>query len=219
MKYVLYYDTVKNDYLERAYPGMSYEEKAKKVIEREELNPRKILNPEQIRARIDLRSTEGNRTVRLLERESGERTFLRLYDDHMIYPSESGITAALKRMVMTLPTIGFLSGHGERETDRPGDRNYCMFTHLPMMRQALVNQGFDYKDVTLEEEIPAEINILVIAEMREAMTEAEKDMMNFHSQSLRRERLRKTERVVMRFWPMVFRKEQNSTVSTQGKSW
>ena len=175
MKYVLYYDTVKNDYLERAYPGMSYEEKAKKVIEREELNPRKILNPEQIRARIDLRSTEGNRTVRLLERESGERTFLRLYDDHMIYPSESEITAALKRMVMTLPTIGFLSGHGERETDRPGDRNYCMFTHLPMMRQALVNQGFDYKDVTLEEEIPAEINILVIAEMREAMTEAEKE--------------------------------------------
>ena len=38
----------------------------------------------------------------------------------------------------------------KRETDRPGDRNYCMFTHLPMMRQALVNQGFDYKDVTLD---------------------------------------------------------------------
>ena len=75
---------------------------------------------------------------------------------------------------MTLPTIGFLSGHGERETDRPGDRNYCMFTHLPMLRQALVNQGFNYKDVTLDQEIPEDINILVIAEMREAMTEAEK---------------------------------------------
>ena len=174
MKYVLYYDTVKNDYLERAFPGMSYEEKAKKIMEMEKLNPKKILTPEQIRAKIDLRTTEGNRTVRLLERESGEKTFLRLYDDRNIFPSESEISAALKRMVMTLPTIGFLSGHGERETDRPGDRNYCMFTHLPMMRQALTNQGFDYKDVTLDKEIPAEINILVIAEMREPMTEVEK---------------------------------------------
>ena len=154
--------------------GMSYEEKAKKVIEMEKLNPQKILTPEQIRAKVDLTTTEGNRTVRLLERESGEKTFLRLYDDYQIFPFESEITAALKRMVMTLPTIGFLSGHGERETDRPGDRNYCMFTHLPMMRQALVNQGFDYKDVTLEKEVPAEINILVIAEMREPMTEIEK---------------------------------------------
>ena len=174
MKYVLYYDTIKNDYLERAFPGMSYEEKAKKVIEMEKLNPEKILTPEQIRAKIDLRTTEGNRTVRLLERESGEKTFLRLYDDREIFPSESEISAALKRMVMTLPTIGFLSGHGERETDRPGDRNYCMFTHLPMLRQALVNQGFNYKDVTLDREIPKDINILVIAEMREAMTEVEK---------------------------------------------
>ena len=175
MKYVLYYDTVKNDLLEQAYPGMTYEEKARKVIERQKLNPRKILTPEKIRERIDLRTTEGNRTVRLLERESGEKTFLRLYNDATIHPTESEISAALKRMVMTdLPTIGFLTGHGERETDRPGDRNYCMFTHLPMLRQSLVNQGFDYQDVTLDREIPADINILVIAEMREAMTEAEK---------------------------------------------
>ncbi|WP_018338973.1 MULTISPECIES: Gldg family protein [Butyricimonas] len=175
MKYVLYYDTVKNDQLEQAYPGMTYEEKARKVIERQKLNPRKILTPEKIRKRIDLRTTEGNRTVRLLERESGEKTFLRLYNDASIHPTESEISAALKRLVMTdLPTIGFLTGHGERETDRPGDRNYCMFTHLPMLRQALVNQGFDYQDVTLDREIPEDISILVIAEMREPMTEAER---------------------------------------------
>ena len=175
MKYVLYYDTVKNDHLERAYPGLSYKEKAEKVIEEKKLNPKKILSPQEIRQIVDLRTTEGNRTVRLLERESGEKTFLRLYNDATIHPTESEISAALKRMVMTdLPTIGFLTGHGERETDRPGDRNYCMFTHLPMLRQSLVNQGFDYQDVTLDREIPADINILVIAEMREAMTEAEK---------------------------------------------
>ncbi|MFO3727831.1 Gldg family protein [Butyricimonas muris] len=174
MKYVLYYDTVKNDHLERAYPGLSYKEKAEKVIEEKKLNPKKILSPQEIRQIVDLRTTEGNRTVRLLERESGEKTFLRFYDDHMRDPYEPEISAALKRLVMELPTIGFLTGHGERETDRPGDRNYCMFTHLPSLRPALVNQGFDYKEVTLEKEIPADINILVIAEMREPMTEVEK---------------------------------------------
>lgn len=175
MKYVYYYDTIQNNFLESMYPGMTYEEKAKKEIERKKLNPKKVLSPEQIRAKIDLVSTEGNRTTRLLERESGERTFLRMFDDNPPYPSEAEISAALKRLVMDeLPTIGFLTGHGERETDRPGDRNYCMFTHIPSIRAALVNQGFDYKDIRLDQEVPADVNIMVIAEMREPMTEIEK---------------------------------------------
>ncbi len=174
MEYVLYYDTIRNDALERAYPGLNYEEKAKKVIEMNKLNSKKVLTPEQIRAKIDLSSTEGNRFVRLLERESGEKTFLRVFDDQMLFPNEAEITAALKRMVMELPTVGFLTGHGEGETDRPGNRNYCMFTHMSTVRQSLVNQGFDYKEVTLQREVPENINILVIAEMREPMTEEEK---------------------------------------------
>ena len=52
MKYVYYYDTIQNNFLENMYPGMSYEEKAKKEIERKKLNPKKVLNPEQIRAQI-----------------------------------------------------------------------------------------------------------------------------------------------------------------------
>ena len=174
MEYILYYDTIKNDVLERAYPGLNYEEKAKKVIETNKLHPKKILTPEQIRAKIDLSSSEGNRFVRLLERESGEKTFLRVFEDQTLFPDEAEITAALKRMVMTLPTVGFLTGHGERETDRPGDRNYCMFTHMSTFRQSLVNQGFDYKEITLHQEVPEDINILVVAEMRESMSEDEK---------------------------------------------
>ncbi|MCR9011015.1 Gldg family protein [Gabonibacter chumensis] len=174
MKYVFYYDTIKNDQLERIYPGMTYEEKAKKEMERKKMNPKKVLTPEQIRKQIDLITTEGNRFTRLIERESGEKTFLRIYDGQQRYPGEAEITAALKRLVMKLPTVGFLTGHGERETDRPGERNYCMFTHMPSFRSSLINQGFDYKDVTLDKEIPDDVNILVIAEMRQPMTESEK---------------------------------------------
>lgn len=173
MEYVLYYDTVRNDGLERGFKGLTIEEKAKKVIELNDLNPRKVLTPEQIRKKIDL-STEGNRFVRLLERESGEKTFLRVFDDNMIFPYEPEITAALKRMVMKLPTIGFLTGHGERETDRMGERSYSMFTHMKTFRHSLINQGFDFTNVTLENELPDDINILVIAEMKQPLSEKEK---------------------------------------------
>lgn len=110
----------------------------------------------------------------MLERESGEKTFLRLYDDYQIFPSESEITAALKRMVMTLPTIGFLSGHGERETGSSGRSQLLYVYSFADDETGISKQGFDYKDVTLDKEIPAEINILVIAEMREPMTDVEK---------------------------------------------
>lgn len=172
MEYVLYYDTVRNDGLEKGFKGLTYEEKARKVIELNNLNPKKVLTPEQIRKKINL-ADEGNRFVRLLERESGEKTFLRVFDDNMIFPYEPEITAALKRMVMTLPTIGFLTGHGERETDRTGERSYSMFTHAKTFRHSLINQGFDFTNVTLEKELPEDINILVIAEMKQPLTEEE----------------------------------------------
>ena len=174
MKYVFYYDTVKNDALEAAFPGLSYEEKAKKVMEQYGLNPRKVLSPAEIRSQIDLKTTEGNRFVRLIERESGEKTFLRVFDDRQLYPTEAEISAALKRLVMDLPTVGFVKGHGERETDRPGERSYSMFTHIPSVRAALINQGFDYKDINLNQPVPEDVNILVIAEMRSGMSEVEK---------------------------------------------
>lgn len=172
MEYVLYYDTVRNDGLEKGFKGLTIEEKAKRIIELNDLNPKKVLTPEQIRKKIDL-SSEGNRFVRLMERESGEKTFLRVFDDNMIFPYEPEITAALKRMVMELPTIGFLTGHGERETDRMGERSYSMFTHMKTFRHSLTNQGFDFIDVTLENELPEEINILVIAEMKQPLSEEE----------------------------------------------
>lgn len=38
----------------------------------------------------------------------------------------------------------------------------------------MINQGFDYKDIKLDKDIPEDVSILVIAEMREPMTDAEK---------------------------------------------
>ena len=50
-----------------------------------------FLSPEQVAQQVDL-SGEKYRFVRLLERESGEKTFLRIFDDSYIYPREGEIS-------------------------------------------------------------------------------------------------------------------------------
>src|SRR5207245_2696958 len=79
--------------------------------------------PKEIDATIDL-APEQYHFVRLLQRDSGQKVFLRMFNDMQHYPSESEITAALKRIVMKLPTVAFLSGHGERSMAGVGDRGY-----------------------------------------------------------------------------------------------
>lgn len=177
MKYVYYYDTVRNESLGKKFEHLTMQEKAQKIIEINGLDPDMILTPEQIRQKIDL-SSEGNRFVRLLERENGESTFLRVFDDNMIFPYETEITAALKRIAMKLPAVGFLTGHGERNTERLGERDYGTFAQLKTFRYSLVNQGFDYQTVTLTGEIPTHIHILVIADMRRPLTETERAHMD-----------------------------------------
>jgi ABC-2 type transport system permease protein len=75
---------------------------------------------------------------------------------------------------MNLPKIGFLRGHGERDNTRQGDRNYNRFAQDKPFRYSLVNQGFDQTDVLLDKEVPQDINIMVIADMRNQLTPVEK---------------------------------------------
>lgn len=172
-EYVYYYVDVKNPLLEVLYPETTLAEKAEKIIEKYSLNPEAVLTPEQINEQIDL-SGEGYKLVRLLQKESGEKVFLRIYNDSEIFPFESEISVALKKLITSkLPVVGFLAGHGERGIEQYSERSYTGFTRVKNVRQALINQGFDFKSITLEEEIPDEVNILVIAEMRTPMADDE----------------------------------------------
>ncbi len=170
MDYVYYYDTPSVPaYHEEG--DLTMEEQAKKMMKINDLNPKLFLTPEQIKAKIDL-SGEYNRVVRELE-YNDKKTFLRLFDDNMIFPTEAEISAALKRLVMDLPKVGFLQGHGERVVDNVGERSYSMFTHANNFRYALINQGFDFVEITLEKNIPEDIDILVVADLKEALSEQE----------------------------------------------
>ena len=131
-----------------------------------------VLPPEEIRARLDL-WPEGNKFIMQLERESGEKTFLRVFNDMQHMPGEAEITAAFKRIAMKLPKVGFLTGHGERDIKKTGDRDYNSFAQEKPFRYSLINQGFDVEEVTLDKEVPEDIRILVVAELRKEMSEAE----------------------------------------------
>ena len=173
MKYVYYYDKAKNPELDKAYPNLSDRERMLKRAEIWNLDSNMFMRPEEVRKMVDLRP-EGNRFVRLLERDNGEKTFLRVFDDIKRFPFETEISAAFKRLVMELPLVGFVKGHGERDCIREGDRDYNRFAQDKPFRYSLINQGFDFTEVTLDKPIPEQVDIIVIADMRSPMTENER---------------------------------------------
>lgn len=171
MKYVYYYQNTGNPSADKRYAGLTDIERVEKIANSQDLNPAMFKPYEQIKDNVPAGfDQEGFRFVRVLERESGEKTFLRIYNDMPRFPFEAQISAAMRRLVTEVPVVGFLGGHGERDIDIEGDRGYFLFSKERQFRYAMINQGFDCEKVTLDREIPAHISILVIADMRQEMT-------------------------------------------------
>ncbi|OFY44224.1 MAG: ABC transporter [Bacteroidetes bacterium GWF2_40_14] len=177
MKYIRYYDKVNNPSLVKRYPGLSDRERMLEYAKTFKLDSNLFKTPTEIRAMENL-LPEGNRFVRTLVKESGEKTFLRVFDDMQVTPSEAEITAAFKRLVMDLPEIGFVKGHGERECIKAGDRDYSIFAQERTFRYSLINQGFDYAEVNLDNEVPETVNILVIADVKSDLSPIQQSNLN-----------------------------------------
>ena len=169
MEYVYYYDSVQNTKRRGFLSDLPLEKRARQIAHSYKIKFSRYLSPDQIKQIIDL-TPEDNRFVRQVTRESGEKMFLRQFDDMRRDPSEAEISAAFKRMVMELPTVGFLTGHGERDMNLYRDRDYACFARDKRFRYALLNQGFDVQEVNLNEDIPTLVNILVIADMAKPLT-------------------------------------------------
>lgn len=178
MKYVYYYDSINNPSLAIRYPGLSLREQMKRIAETVDFDTNKVKTPEDIRKIIDL-SGEGNRFVRLLESGNGKKTFLRIYEDfNGAFPHESEISAAFKHLIIDLPLVGFVKGHGERDIKRESDRDYKHFSQDKPFRYALINQGFDITEVDLHQGIPSNVRILVIADPRRTLSTEETEVLN-----------------------------------------
>lgn len=175
LKYVYYYADAGNPRFERIYPGLSPKEQMEKEAELKEVNPQLFLPVEEVAKTIDL-SGEGYHFVRVIERENGQSAFLRLFNDMMKLPGESEISIAFKRFTTKLPIVGFLAGQGEPAITGEGlSRDYTMFADTKTFRQSLVNQGFDVQTVSVSDgqEIPDNIDIIVIADMNRPLTDEE----------------------------------------------
>ena len=99
---------------DKRYPNLSDEERMKEYARVHRMDTAKFKTPDEIK-KIENLQPEAYRFVRTLERESGEKSFLRVFYDAQIHPSEAEITAAIKRLVTKVPKVAFVTRHGERD--------------------------------------------------------------------------------------------------------
>lgn len=174
MSYVYYYAVPQDSSIYRQYPGMSVREIAGEVAKKKGFNPRKLKRAEELKEEIDL-SKENYRFVRVIRYGEGREARLRLFDDMVYHPSETEISAALKKLLVPPVKVGTVTGHGERSITKKGDRDYSFFATHGRFRYAMINQGFDLVELNLEQmdSIPGDIRILLVAEMCSPMSEKE----------------------------------------------
>lgn len=173
LKTVAYYDSAYgNSVIFNGREGQTLKELAEQSAKMNDMKLSYYMTPEQIHKIIDLRP-ESNRYVMQLEWK-GKKTFLRVFNDQMVWPGETEVAAALKRLQdAKVPVIGFLTGDLERDIDKMGDRDYKGLANLNSFRNSLVNQGFDVQTISLEkDEIPASFAALVLADPRIELTPA-----------------------------------------------
>ena len=127
LDYVYYYDYAGYKYLDELYPGLSDRERAEKICQAKGLDFGMFLTPEEIRRKIDL-SGESNHFVRQVEWNGERKTWLRVYKDMYVFPSEQEMTAALKRLLVKPPKLCFLTGYGERNSTNKREMDYSFFS-------------------------------------------------------------------------------------------
>ena len=170
--YVYFYDSTGDKNLFKYNPGKTLKGLAEQYAKSMKMSLDMFKTPAEMHKLIDLRP-EQNRYVMQLKYK-GRVTFLRLFDDQLVFPTETETAAALKRLMQAkMPKIAFVQGELERSIYKEGDRHYKTLTNSIAFRYSLINQGFDVETVSLkDQEIPADIAGLVIADPKVAFDTA-----------------------------------------------
>ena len=174
MKYVYYWAGCENSQWDTHYPNKTWEERAKALTKAWKIRFDDFISPEQV-AELENLEPEEFRFVRTIENEKGEKTFLRIFDDNSRHPSESEISAALRRLTMKPTQYSFIIGHGERDIFSIKDYDYYLFAKQNGFRHSLINQGFDTDTLTLAnaDEIANGADVIVIADPKRPYTPEE----------------------------------------------
>ena len=170
MKYVYYYDKATNSSLEWRFPNKTDEERVELLCQANKLDREMFMSPEEMKKIIDL-GPEQNKFLRIMERDNGQKAFLRMFHDNRKHPDEAEISAALKRFTSPAPKVAFSAGYGSREIDNYGGRGYYLFAQDKWFRQALMNNGFDTRTIDLDKEsLDGSVDVLVTSDLRDSLS-------------------------------------------------
>lgn len=178
MKYVYYYGKGTNTHYDDMYKDLNDRERMIKVCEGYGYDTTLFISALEVAKMEDI-SKEAGRFVRVLKLANGKKSFLRLYEDNRIHPSEQEIMTALKTLVDKSPVVAFVVGHGERDCDNFGERGYGGFAANRTFRYALINQGFQIRKISLNRPVPSDVDILVVSDMKSSLNAIEEE--NFSS--------------------------------------
>jgi ABC-2 type transport system permease protein len=175
-RFEYYYDIKDGDsILYKQYPGKNIDEIA--AIRAEILGIRKSLfkKPSEMKNIAALRDEE----LRLLmELEyKGRSTILRAFNDGTTWPKEENVAGSLMRLVRDKDVkTHFLTGHFERSPHRFTPRDYGAPVSDKDFRGSLINKGVDADTISIaDKDIPANLDLLVVADPRSAYNQAELD--------------------------------------------
>lgn len=170
LKYVYYYDYPGEEQgVIQSNPGKTLRQIAENAAKSHYVDIDNFLNPQEIRKIIDLRTENNSYVIQL--KYKNKSTFLRLYADQLLFPTETEVAAAVKRLTVPLPKIAFVESELERGRNPNGPRDYGILTNGIKNRTSLINQGFDTESISLnDKDIPADITTLVIADPRTSFT-------------------------------------------------
>jgi ABC-2 type transport system permease protein len=171
--FVSYYDTPYGLYYNLAtyYNGKSMMQVVAQRAKTSGVKVSTLTTPDELHKTVDLKP-EMNRFVMKLTYQ-GKSTYLRIFNDILVWPSEAEVSAAFKRLLQAkMPKIIFVTGDRERSIGGKSDREYRTLTSDKTSRYALVNQGFDVDTLSLDKsDIPENTMALVIADPQQPLSQ------------------------------------------------
>jgi len=160
-----YYDLDSTDYHFKVDTGKTLREIAEKEAETYSVDFDQFLSPAEVNRMVDVKAEE--RRSFFLLKYKGRSAIVRTFNDGIYWPMENEIAAAINRLILPTPKIGFLCDEIERGPFSKRGRDYRMITHELGSRASVINAGFDIDTFSLhQKEIPAGLSALMIADPR-----------------------------------------------------
>lgn len=152
------------------FPEASEKELTLKFCMKNGIDPGILKSKEDLDPNVGLKEA-GYPTVRVFRTESGKQAFYTNMYRSSIY-DEPEVIATFKRLVTGAPQIGFVQGHRERRLDSKEPLEYQTVLNGKREKRALCNNGFDIREITLDQSVPEDISIVMLADPREEIPAA-----------------------------------------------